>query len=289
MSNNVLEQSIEGISFIEKAEHGCTDLEESINQCVLLFSKSAKKETVKRNIFTTPFEITETPEKRTSNAHLKSGNKDSSKNSKKQTQPKQIKSILKTSKEKINEMKNKIYKIFEDNTQMINNITEINEKNQKELNDIFLSAQKVFEKKMDKLYEEKIKKISQINNEYDCEIFKLLKYCSEEKTNSKTISQDQSINELILEAVKKDREKEIKKIENEFTKRKRDIFLDFKAKADQFEEFTIDDRSVIYRNELFENLKDRINEVVSPEKKRVSIKLSGDEIIKQLQNSTIAN
>ena len=105
----------------------------------------------------------------------------------------------------------------------------------------------------------------------------------------KSYDQDQSINELLLEAVKKDKEKEIKKIENEFTKRKRDIFLDFKAKADQFEEFTIDDRSVIYRNELFENLKDRINEVVSPEKKRVSIKLSGDEIIKQLQNSTIAN
>ena len=34
-----------------------------------------------------------------------------------------------------------------------------------------------------------------------------------------------------------------------------------------------DDRSVIYRNELFENLKDRINEVVQPEK-RVSIKLA---------------
>ena len=30
--SNVLEQSIEGISFIEKAEHSCNDLEESISK-----------------------------------------------------------------------------------------------------------------------------------------------------------------------------------------------------------------------------------------------------------------
>ena len=43
--------------------------------------------------------------------------------------------------------------------------------------------------------------------------------------------------------------------------------------GDNCDDFTLDDRSVIYRNELFENLKDRINEVVQPEK-RVSIKLA---------------
>ena len=36
----------------------------------------------------------------------------------------------------------------------------------------------------------------------------------------------------------------------------------------------IDDRSIIYRNELFENLKNKINEVVNPtNKKKVCISL----------------
>ena len=42
MSNtaDVFEESINDISFIEKAKHSCNDLEDSINQCVVLFAKS---------------------------------------------------------------------------------------------------------------------------------------------------------------------------------------------------------------------------------------------------------
>lgn len=266
--SNVLEQSIEGISFIEKAEHSCNDLEESINQCVLMFSKSSQKNNNRKNITTTPFEISETPEKKKSSTTIhKPGSKQSSL---KKTKP--IKSILKTSKEKINEMKDKITKIFEDNTEIIDNITKINEKNQKDLNNAYALAQKEFENKMDKLYEDKIKRIRAINEEYDSEIFRLTKYCNDEKKDKK-VYKDPSINEIILKQIKQDKEDELKKCESIFIVKKRDLFLDFKAMGDNCDDFTLDDRSVIYRNELFENLKDRINEVVQPEK-RVSIKLA---------------
>jgi hypothetical protein len=44
--------------------------------------------------------------------------------------------------------------------------------------------------------------------------------------------------------------------------------------SEQKEDFSIDDRSIIYRNELFENLKNKINEVVNPtNKKKVCISL----------------
>ena len=51
----------------------------------------------------------------------------------------------------------------------------------------------------------------------------------------------------------------------------------YKCASEQKDDFTLDDRSVIYKNELFENLKNKINEVIYPkDKQKVSIALENN-------------
>ena len=110
----------------------------------------------------------------------------------------------------------KTYKAnFYDNFEIAGDITKINEKNQKDLNNAYALAQKEFENKMDKLYEDKIKQIRAINEEYDSEIFRLTKYCNDEKKDKK-VYKDPSINEIILKQIKQDKEDELKKCESIF-------------------------------------------------------------------------
>lgn len=280
MSNNadVLEESIADISFIEKAEHSCNDLEDSINQCVILFTKSLEQ-IKNKNKPISAFTINETPKKiNTPKVQIKS--------SFKKNKPKQIKSILKTSKQKINEMKTKITNIFKSQSDIITNIAEINEKNQKEVNDNYITAQRKFENKLDELYEEKITQLNQINKEYNEEIYKIGNYCYEERMNNKIIKQP-TINDIILEEIKRDKDKEIKECESQFEKKKQNLFREYKATAEQYEEYTIDDRSVLYQSELFDNLKEKLNEVVSPEKKTVRIRLSGNKILNEFKKISI--
>ena len=280
MSNNadVFEKSIADISFIEKAEHSCNDLEDSINQCVLLFAKSMEKLKNKKKPISS-FTINETPEKIT---HQKIPVKSSLK----KNSLKPIKSILKSSKEKINEMKNRITNIFQEENDIISNIVEINEKNQSEVNRTYLSAQRNFEDNLEQLYEDKISMLNQINKEYNEEIYKIDKYCYEERIDNISIKEP-TINDIILEEIKRDKEKAIKQCENLFDFKKRNLFREYKAIREQYEDYTIDDRSVLYQSELFDNIKEKLNEVVSPEKKTVRIRLSGNKILNDLKKISI--
>ena len=279
MSNNtdVFEESINDISFIEKAKHSCNDLEDSINQCVLLFAKSMEQ-LKNKNRPISSFTLNETPKK---NTHQKMPLK----NSKKKNSLKSIKSILKSSKEKINEMKNRITNIFEEENDIISNIVEINEKNQSEVRRYYLTAQRNFENNLDLLYEEKISMLNQINKEYNEEIYKIGNYCYEERINSNI--KEPTINDILLEEIKRDKERAIKQCESLFDFKKRNLFREYKAIREQYEDYTIDDRSVLYQSELFDNLKERLSEVVSPEKKTVRIRLSGNKIINDFKKISI--
>lgn len=263
MTNNpttFLDQGIEGISFIEKDEHSIHDLEESINQCVVMFNNNY--------IDANQQEHKLLPRKQ--HLHVQSD-----RNSK------PVRSILKTSKEKINEMKAKISQIFEDNTQLMQNIADINLKNLKEVNETFSQAQKIFDENMNNLYQEKLNALNVICGRYDNEIFKIRKYIEEEdeisrnsvsNCNSNNNNSEKSINKLILESIMKDKQKEIEKCEEGFKNKKRDVIMYYKQMTECGNDFSLNDRSVIYRNELFENIKEKVNEVVCPEKKNIGIK-----------------
>ena len=259
IENQNLEQNLQDISVIKKEEHNPTDLEESINQCLLNLNNDGKKINEKND------------------------------NQKPKTPTQQKKSIStkpnnQTQKEKILEIKEKITQIFNDNINVIQNVSIVQEKNDKELNKTIMEAQTTFEDEIDKLYDEKIIKLNQIEKKYQIDLFDLKNYSDEEikwkKENQKAILK------LIYDSVKEDKEKEIKEIENDFQKKKKIITDKYKCASEQKDDFTLDDRSVIYKNELFENLKNKINEVIYPkDKQKVSIALENNN--EQLNNNIL--
>jgi hypothetical protein len=87
-------------------------------------------------------------------------------------QKKVIKSVLKSSKTKVEQKKNIIKQIIEDNL-TLNRILSIQAKNDLILNDILNEEQISYENKLDNLFNEKMKKINDINKKYDKDIFEL--------------------------------------------------------------------------------------------------------------------
>ena len=250
IENQILEQNLQNISVIKKDEHNPTDLEESINQCLLNLNNDGKK-------------INEKNDNQKPKIHSQH---------KKNISPK---SNNHTQKEKILEIKDKITQIFNDNINVIQNVSVVQEKNDKELNKTIMDAQTTFEEEIDKLYNEKIIKLKEIEKKYQIDLFDLKNYSDEEikwkKENQKAILK------FIYDSVKEDKENEIKEIENDFQKKKKIITDKYKNASEQKEDFTLDDRSVIYKNELFENLKNKINEVIYPnDKQKVSIALENN-------------
>ena len=250
IENQILEQNLQNISVIKKDEHNPTDLEESINQCLLNLNNDGKK-------------INEKNDNQKPKNHSQH---------KKNISPK---SNNHTQKEKILEIKEKITQIFNDNINVIQNVSVVQEKNDKELNKTIMDAQTTFEEEIDKLYNEKIIKLKEIEKKYQIDLFDLKNYSDEEikwkKENQKAILK------FIYDSVKEDKENEIKEIENDFQKKKKIITDKYKNASEQKEDFTLDDRSVIYKNELFENLKNKINEVIYPnDKQKVSIALENN-------------
>ena len=188
-------------------------------------------------------------------------------------EPKKRRSILKSSKERLNEIKEKIIQIFNDNTEMIKNASKKKKKNDKELNNIIMHSQQNYEDLLDKLYEERMEKLLEIDDKYNNELYELKDY-SEDNSSNKTNKGSNFHLKNIYESVKLDKEKEIEEVEKEFERKKKELNEQFNGMSEQKEDFSIDDRSIIYRNELFENLKNKINEVVNPtNKKKVCISL----------------
>ena len=260
IENQNLEQNLQDISVIKKEEHNPTDLEESINQCILNLNNDGEKKIAEKNNNQKP--KTQTHEKK--NISTKPNNQ--------------------TQKEKILEIKEKITQIFNNNINVIQNVSIVQEKNDKELNKTIMEAQTTFEDEIDKLYDEKIMKLNQIEKKYQIDLFDLKNYSDDEikwkKENQKAILK------FIYDSVKEDKENEIKEIEDDFQKKKKVITDKYKCASEQKDDFTLDDRSVIYKNELFENLKNKINEVIYPnDKQKVSIALENNN--EQLNNNIL--
>ena len=258
IENQNLEQNLQDISVIKKEEHNPTDLEESINQCILNLNNDGEKKGIQKNNNQKP----KTPTQQKKSISTKPNNQ--------------------TQKEKILEIKDKITQIFNDNINVIQNVSIVQEKNDKELNKTIMDAQTTFEEEIDKLYNEKIIKLKEIEKKYQIDLFDLKNYSDEEikwkKENQKAILK------FIYDSVKEDKENEIKEIENDFQKKKKIITDKYKNASEQKEDFTLDDRSVIYKNELFENLKNKINDVINPiDKQRLTLENHQNNILKGIE------
>ena len=89
------------------------------------------------------------------------------------------KSVLKSSKSKIEEHKKKIFKIIEDNL-ILSKIKTLQAKNDLMFYNSSNEAQNNFEENIDKLFKEKMDKLNEINKKYDTEIYELKQDIDEE-------------------------------------------------------------------------------------------------------------
>ena len=193
-----------------------------------------------------------------------------------QKKSKMKKSVLKSSKSKIEENKKKIYKIIEDNL-LLTKIKMLRDKNDLMFYNSANEAQNNFEDNMEKLFKEKMDKINEINKKYDTEIYELKQDIEEEdiikKNNNNTKSNDNneenhnidSSLKLIYDNLIDDKKKEIENIEKEYNiklNRTKDNYLE------NFESEELDERSIIYKNEMIGNLRTQIEDIINPQNNR---------------------
>jgi hypothetical protein len=235
-NNNTLEQSIEGISTIQKDEQNDTELEEYIKKCLNTINLKKKKN----------------------------------------------KSILKSSKSNISKMKKEILAIFKDNSELIKYFSLIQERNDKDLQNSILNANKIFEEEIDELYKWKLNQINKINDDFNDDLFEMKDLSEEENrfkiSNNNNVYSESDIT-ILYNEIKNDKEKELEKLEKEFIKKKKIIINKYKESNEQNDDFSLNDRSIIYKNEIFETVKDKIKEIINPnEKKKVCMKLERNEV-----------
>lgn len=180
------------------------------------------------------------------------------------------KSVLKSSKAKIEENKKKIYKIIEDNL-LLNKIKTLQAKNDLMFFNSANEAQNNFEEQIEKLFKEKMEKINEINKKYDTEIYELKQDIEEEdiikkdeNNNDNNNEQKNNINsslKLIYDNLIEDKNKEIEKLEKEYDIKLNRTKDNYK---DNFESEDIDERSIIYQNEILGNLRTKIEDIIKP-------------------------
>ena len=175
------------------------------------------------------------------------------------------KSVLKSSKTRIEEMKKKIYKIIEDNI-LFSKIKITQNKNDLLFSNASLEAQTTYEENIESLFKEKMEKINEINGKYNSEIYELQQDIEEEdmiKKNNKNNNKNNinSSMKLIYDNLIEDKNKEIENLEKEYNLKLNTIKEMYK---NNFELEEIDERSIIYRNEIIGNIKIQIEDIINP-------------------------
>ena len=186
-----------------------------------------------------------------------------------QKKPKVKKSVLKSSKTKIEEIKKMINKVIENNL-ILEKIKTLREKNDLMFYNSANDAQNNYEENIDKLFKEKMEKISEINKKYDTEIYELKQDIEEEdiiknndnneKDNNEKNTDNSSL-KLIYDNLLEDKKNEIEKLEKGYEIKLKRIKDNYK---DNFELEELDERSIIYKNEMIGNLRTQIEDILKP-------------------------
>ena len=131
-------------------------------------------------------------------------------------------------------------------------------------NNSAIEAQNNFEENLDKLFKEKMDKLNEINKKYDNEIYELKQEIEEEEIIKKNEQEKEEANsslKLIYDNLLEDKKKEIEKLEKEYDIKLNRIKDNYK---DNFELEELDERSIIYKNEIIGNLRTKIEDIINP-------------------------
>jgi len=161
-------------------------------------------------------------------------------------------------------MKKKIFNIIEDNL-LISKIKNIQNKNDLIFYNSSSEAQITFEENIESLFKEKMDKLNEINNKYNSEIYELQQDIEEEdkikKNNTENKKNVNSSLKLIYDNLLEDKNEEIENLEKEFNIKLNRIKDNYK---NNFESEELEERSIIYKNELIGNIRVQIEDVMNP-------------------------
>ena len=201
---------------------------------------------------------------------------------------KNLKPVLRSSKINIEQKKDFIKKIIEESLNM-DKILYIQSKNDLFLYESSVDAQSNYDIEIEKIFKEKMEKLNEINTKYDKEIFELkskeeeikLKNKENDDTNNDDEENDIKVEEekyKIIEIYKKlneDKNKEIENLDKQYIDKYNKLYDRFIYNF-EFEE--LDERNMIYKNLLYENIKTKICDVINPTNKK-TVKFNFDSQI----------
>ena len=203
-----------------------------------------------------------------------------------QKKPFENKSLKKkeNSTKKIEDMKKQIFSIFEENNNLLKTLPIQLKKNDEDFSKIITEAQKTYEKEIEELYNNQIKLLNEVDNKYNKDIFELKNLLEEESFKSSK-EKESDIKALYL-ALKNDKENEINNINKLIDDKKNEIMKKYKETID-CNDFSIEDRSVIIKNELFDNFINKIHDALYPNKKIKKEKIENKDVIIEINNDEL--
>ena len=190
-----------------------------------------------------------------------------------------FKSSLRGSYPKIKKIKKEIMEIFNDK-KIIEKLNHFqNEYNSINNNiDNFILFQEQYENNLEEVFNDKMRKIDEINEKYEPELNELYNYMEDDEKNLDEIKKDSekvpSAIKIMYDSILEDKNNEIKKINKDYDEKRNEIKNGYLKKIE-------DDKimkSEYYFSELFDNIKDDILKIINPvNNKKVSFLNEGNE------------
>lgn len=247
-----INESIRDISFIEKSSQEF-DLESSIAQCIfdINFPNAPKKPELKKSktqkILIKKNDNIKKSRNRISNIKYNNSTKDS----------KKTLSTLSFKEQKIENIKNKILKIFEENDDNLKKIQEKQKEKDQKLEEYLIENNKNFFDEIDKLYVEKINKINEINEKYNLDLFELKDFVKDEMNGN---NRYKSNLKQIFDSVNEDKINELNKLNEDFYLKKNILIQKYKIIINKQNK---NENDILVKNQMFENLKKKIMKVIN--------------------------
>ena len=167
------------------------------------------------------------------------------------------KSSLKGSKEKINYIKKEILKLF-DEDKIIEKLNYYQSDNNNIINiDNIFSFREKYETELEKLFNNKIEKIDEINNKYESELNELQYYIEQENKEKSNEDNSKSGTNILYEELVNDKNKDLNELNNTYKDSFNNIKNNFMNNIDTI-------KSNEYNEKLFDDIKDDILKLIKP-------------------------
>jgi len=185
---------------------------------------------------------------------------------------------------KIEDLKKQIFSIFEENNNLLKTLPIQLKKNDEDFSKIITKAQKTYETELEELYNNHMKLLNEVDNKYNKDLFELKNLLEEE--SYKSSKEKESDIKALYSALKNDKENEINNINKLIDDKKNEIMKKYKETID-CNDFSIEDRSVIIKNELFDNFINKIHDALYPNKKIKKEKIENKDVIIEINNDEL--